>query len=169
MPTGKGKCLEKGLKEKILEACKKRKDTDSIWTDKSENGRDSHRSTCRRCKVSCGLQDYFNVSKSVETAVRKGLCIDTRDSSFDPVVKYLVEKKASIHNSIDIYTRYVKEGGKGFPNRQLKSRIVEKFGGDMITLSSPELHQYSNSNQVLPKNSTWDLMIQMISVRQLRK
>ena len=72
--------------------------------------------------------------RSVEAAVRKGLSIDTRDSSFDSVVNYLVEKKDSIHDSIDIYTRYVKEGGKLRSKRQLMPKIVEKFGGDMITL-----------------------------------
>ena len=69
--------------------------------------------------------------------LNQGLSIVTRDSGFGSVVKHLVEKKDSVYNSIDIYTRYVKESGKLLSKKELILKIVEKFGGDMITLSSP--------------------------------
>ena len=59
------------------------------------------------------------------------------DTAFDSVVKYLAENKGSIHDSIDVYTKYEKAGGHVLSRRLLISKVVEKFGGDMITLSSP--------------------------------
>ena len=141
MSAGKGKHLETGFKEEILEACEKRKDTQSEQIRMRMGGilTDLHAADVRY-HVDC--KATFLSPRSVEAAVRKDLSTDIRDSGFDSVVKYLVEKKDSIHNSIDIYTRYVKEGGKLLSKRQLIRKIVEKFEGDMVTLSSPGLHQY---------------------------
>ena len=49
----------------------------------------------------------------------------------------LAKNKGSIHNSIDVYTKYEKARGHVLSRRLLISKVVEKFGGDMITLSSP--------------------------------
>ena len=56
---------------------------------------------------------------------------------FDSIIKYLPKNKASVHNSIHIYAQYMEEGGCVLFRRQLIAKIVEKFGGDMIALSSP--------------------------------
>ena len=39
--------------------------------------------------------------------------------------------------SIHIYAQYMEEGGCMLSRQQLIAKIVEKFGGDMIVLSSP--------------------------------
>ena len=57
---------------------------------------------------------------------------ELNDTAFDSVVIYLAENRGSIHNSIDIYTQYMKAGGHVLSRRQLISKVVEKFGRDMI-------------------------------------
>ena len=86
MSAGQGKHLEtRGLKEEILEACEKRKDTQSdqirvrmvgILTDPHAADEMYH--------VDCTAT--FLSPRSVEAAVREGLSIDTRDSGFNSVV-----------------------------------------------------------------------------------
>ncbi len=52
------------------------------------------------------------------------------------VIKYLAENRDVIHNSSDIHTKYVNDGGT-LSRRMLIAKLVESFEGDMITLSSP--------------------------------
>ena len=79
----------------------------------------------------------FLSPKSIQAAILQSSSSELKDAAFDSVIKYLAKNKASIHNSIPIYAQYVEEGGCMLSRRQLIAKIVEKFGGDMIALSSP--------------------------------
>ena len=89
--------------------------------------------------------------KSIKAAVHQSSGTELNDTAFDSDVKHLAENRGSIHNSIDIYTQYMKAGGHVLPRRQLISKVVQKFGRDMITLSSPG---YSMLLALQPKYST---------------
>ena len=79
----------------------------------------------------------FLSPKSIQAAILQSSSSELKDAAFDSFIKYLAKNKASIHNSIHIYAQYVEEGGCMLSRRQLIAKIVEKFGGDMIALSSP--------------------------------
>ena len=128
----------KGLKEAILETCDKRKDIQSEHIRVRMAGflTDLHAGADVRYHVDC--KATFLSSKSIQAAIyHQSIRTELKDAAFDSLVKYLDENKANIHSSIDIYTKYMEEGGHVFSRRQLVQQIVEKFGGDMITLSSP--------------------------------
>ena len=102
------------------------------------NGGDFNRFTCSRCEVSCRLQgDFLVFEVNTGSIHHQSIRTELKDAPFDSLVKYFDENKANIHSSIDIHTKYMEEGGHVFSRRQLVQQIVEKFGGDMITLSSP--------------------------------
>ncbi len=50
-----------------------------------------------------------------------------------------------MHSSIDIYAKYVEEGGHVLARRPLVSKVVEKFGGDMITPGFSSLLAFKSS------------------------
>lgn len=69
--------------------------------------------------------------------MRQDVGKEIKDAAFESVINSLAQNKADVHNSISIYAKYLEEGGCLLSRRQLVSKIVEQFGGDLITLSSP--------------------------------
>ena len=59
------------------------------------------------------------------------------DRAFDSVTAYVADKKDTIFNSIDLYNKYVQEGGNVLSRQHLIKKLLEKFENDMIALSSP--------------------------------
>ena len=49
----------------------------------------------------------------------------------------MVSNKTTVHSSVNLYTKYVEEGGQTLSRRQLVSNIIKEFKGDVISLSSP--------------------------------
>ena len=88
-----------------------------------------------RYHVDCKATFLF--SKSIQAVIHQSSSSELKDAAFDLVIKYLAKNKASIHNSIHIYAQYMEDGECMLSRRQLIAKIVEKFGGDMIALSSP--------------------------------
>ena len=126
----------RSLKEAIFEACEKRKNAQSEQIRVRMAGvyTDLHAADVRY-HVDC--KATFLSPKLIQAVIHQSSSSELRDAAFDSVIKYLAKNKASIHNSIHIYTQYMEEGDCMLPRRQLIAKIVEKFGGDMIALSSP--------------------------------
>ena len=126
----------RGLKEEILQACETRKDTQSEQIRVRMGGvlTDLHAADVRY-HVDC--KATFFSPKSIKVAVRQSAHTEHNDTAFDSVINYLAENKGSIHNYIDMYTKYVKAGGHMLSRRSLTSKVLENFGEDMIILSSP--------------------------------
>ena len=115
----------KGLREATLEACEVRKDTQSEQIRVRMGGvlTDLHAADVRY-HVDC--KATFLSPKSIKAAVHRS---SGTELTFDSVVKYFTP--------LLTYTQYMKAGGHVLSRRQLISKVVEKFGRDMITLSSP--------------------------------
>ena len=126
----------RGLKEAIFESCEKKENAQSEQIRVRMAGvfTDLHAADVRY-HVDC--KATFLSPKSIQAAILQSSSSELKDAAFDSVIKYLAKNKASIHNSIHIYAQYVEEGGCMLSRRQLIAKIVEKFGGDMIALSSP--------------------------------
>ena len=83
----------------------------------------------------------FMCPRSIQAASRQS-SINTStdqlvDGAFNSIIAYVAGNKATVHNSIDLYNKYVQEGGNVLSKRQLITNIIEKFENDMIALSSP--------------------------------
>ncbi len=79
----------------------------------------------------------FLSPKSIQASIiRQGNDTEFKEVAFDLVIEYLAENRDVIHNSSDIHTKYVNDGGT-LSRRMLIAKLVESFEGDMITLSSP--------------------------------
>ena len=109
----------RGLKEIIFKACEKRKDTlsEQVRVRMGEVLTDLHAADVRY-HVDC--KATFVSPKSIEAAASgrfKITSTELNDTAFDSVIKYLAECKDIIHNSIDIYTKYVE--GHTLSRRQL--------------------------------------------------
>ena len=84
----------------------------------------------------------FVTAKATQAAAREASSssnTEPRDDAFNSVIRHLATNKPNLYNSFDIYQEYVDAGGKTLSRRQLISKIVEQFGGDLIILSSPGL------------------------------
>lgn len=126
----------RGLKEAIYEACGKRTDmqSDQIRVRMAGVLTDLHAADVRY-HVDC--KATFLSPKSIQAAIRQGTTsTEFKEVAFDSVVKYLAENRDIIYNSIDVYTKYMQEGGI-LSRRKLITKLIENFGGDMISLSSP--------------------------------
>ena len=62
---------------------------------------------------------------------------DLVDRPFNSIIEYVAVNKSTVHNSIDLYSKYVQELGSVLSRRQLTKGVKEKFKDDMIVLSSP--------------------------------
>lgn len=127
----------RGLKEAIYDTCEKRNDVQSEQVTVRMAGvlSDLHAADVRY-HVDC--RSSFMCTRSIQAAVRQS-CITDRlvDAAFDSVITYLASNKATAHSSVNLYTKYVEEGGQALSRRQLVTSIIETFGGDIIALSSP--------------------------------
>ena len=129
----------RGLKDAILDVCEKRKDTQSEQIRLRIGGvlTDLHAADVQY-HVDC--KATFMSTKSIQAAQRSSTpSTADKDTAFDSVVDYVTAHKDNIYNSIDIYTKYVEEGGNMLTRRQQILKIVKQFGDDLITLSSPDL------------------------------
>ena len=80
----------------------------------------------------------FMCSRSIQAAARHSCTPDQFvDTAFNSVIGYLVSNKTTVHSSVNLYTKYVEEGGQTLSRRQLVSNIIKEFKGDVISLSSP--------------------------------
>ena len=80
----------------------------------------------------------FMSPKSICSVSRRSVSTELNDSAFVQLSNiWLKIKLLYATPCIDIYTKYVEEGGHMLSRRQLISKVVEKFGEDMIVLSSP--------------------------------
>lgn len=80
----------------------------------------------------------FMCPRSVQAAARQSCITDQLiDTAFNSIIMYLTSNKATVYSSVDLYTKYVEEGGKVLSRRKLVTNIIEEFGGDVISLSSP--------------------------------
>ena len=80
----------------------------------------------------------FMCSRSIQAASHQWYDVDQSvDSAFNSLVIYLANNKDTIYSSIDLYAKYVQEGGNVLTRRQLIKDIIDSFGGEMIALSSP--------------------------------
>ena len=129
----------KSLRDAVFEACKKRKDRQSeeIMVRLAGVLSDFHAANVRY-HVDC--KATFLSPKSIQAAANKSSQSTEKeptDPALDSVLEYMAENKASIFNSIDIYTRYVEQDGNALSRRQLTQKVLEHFGGDLVVLSSP--------------------------------
>ena len=103
----------RGLKQAILEACEKRKDTQSEQIRVRMAGifADLHAADVRY-HVDC--KATFLSPNSIQAAIRRRSIASSelKDPAFDSVINYLAKNKTSVHNSIHIHIQYVEEGGR---------------------------------------------------------
>ena len=67
------------------------------------------------------------------------------DTACNSIIAYIASNKATAHNSIDLFNKYVQEGRNVLSRRQLITSIIEKFENDMIILSSPGIATIATS------------------------
>ena len=127
----------KSLKDAIYEACEKRKDVqaDQVRVRMAGVLSDLHAADVRY-QIDCRAS--FMCSRSIQAAARHSCTPDQFvDTAFNSVIGYLVSNKTTVHSSVNLYTKYVEEGGQTLSRRLLVSNIIKEFKGDVISLSSP--------------------------------
>ena len=82
------------------------------------------------CKAS------FMFPRSVQAASRQSSVNSTSDqpldTAFESIMAYLSGNKTIVHNSVDLYNKYVQEEGNILTRRQLVSNILEKFENEIV-------------------------------------
>lgn len=130
----------RGFKEAIYEACEKRKDAQSEQVRVRMAGvfTDLHAADVRY-HVDCRAS--FMCPRSIQAASHQSNISTSTDQlvdrAFISIIAYVAGNKAMVHNSIDLYNKYVQEGGSVLSRRQLITNVIEKIENDMIALSSP--------------------------------
>ena len=129
-----------GLKEAIYEACDLRGDSQSEQVRVRMAGVliDPH-SADVRYHVDCRAS--FMCSRSIQAALRQSSSSTSTnqltDRAFDSDTAYVADNKDAIFNSVDLYNKYVQEGGNVLSRQRLVKNLLKKFKNDMIALSSP--------------------------------
>ena len=129
----------KSLKDAIYEACEKRKDVqaDQVRVRMAGVLSDLHAADVRY-HIDCRAS--FMCSRSIQAAAHHSCTPDQFvDTAFNSVIGYLVSNKTTVHSSVNLYTKYVEEGGQTLSRRQLVCNIIKEFKGDLISLSSPRI------------------------------
>ena len=129
----------KTLKEEILDICVKRKDKQAECVRVRIEGAvsDLHAADARY-HVDC--KSNFMSQRSVTSASISTSAISSDspvDSAFTSVIDFLDQDRTKIHNTIDLHNKYIDSGGEILSRRQLLSKIIEHFAGDLLALSSP--------------------------------
>ena len=87
------------------------------------------------CKAS------FMCTRSIQAASHQSSITASTDKlvdrAFNTIIEYVAANKTMVHNSIDLYNKYVQEGGNILSRRQLITNTKETFENDLIALSSP--------------------------------
>ena len=67
-------------------------------------------------------------SRSIQAAARHSCTPDQFvDTAFNSVIGYLVSNKTTVHSTVNLYTKYVEEGGQTLSRRQLVYNIIKEF------------------------------------------
>ena len=79
--------------------------------------------------------------KSVKAASRQSSTSTNSDqpldTAFETIIAYLLGNKTTVHNAVNLYNKYVQEGGNILTRRQPISNILDKFENEIITFYSP--------------------------------
>ena len=125
----------RSLRDAIYDTCERRSD------DQSEQVRvrmagvlsDLHAADVRY-HVDCRAS--FMSPRSIKAAARQSYTDQLVDTALNSVSMYMASNKTITYSSVDLYDKYVEEGGQELSRRQLVTSIIDKFG-DVIALSSP--------------------------------